>query len=827
MPQQGLFRVVSGRLRTDLRCTACDLCESPLLISNRMEMTGTQNPVYLIVGVSPGKEDDRIGKPMTGANGRLLRELLRAAQIDIWDCAITNALKCCLHDTTPKENHWKACRDYLIQEIKTLKPKAIICAGAKALFWLTGYSGVTKLQQRALPCILPECNVLVFPIKQPLSLVHAQREDYNRLRGEMTDDLRWIREQVESGKLSREMDVEVDYQQAHTKADLERFLAEIKAQPLLACDLETGDTSFQGRLFPEPDCRVVSIGFSWAKGVARAIPLHARGETSLNYWPDDVLQWLLGELGEILRTQRVFGQNFLAFDQKWIRHQWGIEQCNVDFDTMLGHYLLDEETGTHGLERLAAIYTSMAPWKAEFTLQDTEQMCRYLCKDVDATWRIREAIEPQLNDKQRWLMQNLLIPCSNVLMDCEYQGVHVSKENLDGLDSYLEQRINTAIAEIDASQEVFGWSLATNQSFNPESPAQVADLMENYLRLPAAKRTASGQYCVDKEVLKKHSHVPVIAKIAEVRSLRKLKSTYVKGMRDKIMADGKIHTSYLMHGTVTGRPSSTNPNLMNLPRGDTAGKVLTDGKAIKAIFAPSPGNILLQADYSQIELRVLACLAQDEVMLDIYRQGLDLHTATAAKAYGVPLERVTSAQRSGAKAINFGTVYGMSEETLIKRFMAAGSSETEAREFFAAHQRTFRGVWRYMAEQERLIRRYGYQETPLGRRRRFEEIDNRAIRQAYNFPIQSVASDFTELSIVRCDKVIRSLGLRARIMLTVYDSIAFDVPLGEFWRTAEVVKQVMEGISFPWLTVPIVADLEAGPNWGNLKKASLLEKKLL
>lgn len=829
MVQLSLLHIVGGEFRTDLSCTACPLCEAPELVTNRMAGVGAASPKYMILGHQPGAEDDRLGKPFTGSNGRLLHELLAEAGIDPSQCYLTNALKCCLHGKEPKQRHWNACRPHLIEELRERKPSCIIALGAQATTWLTGQTGVKKLRRKGLPCILPGAShLLVFPVQQPATLFHAtDRREINALRKALLDDLRWVREQVETGQVTRGLDIPRDYRFPHTEQECLDILEEIEAQPLLSADLETGSESFEPMLFPESRSRIISAGFSWRAGIGRAIPIHAKGTGKLHWWSDEFYHGkLLPRVRRIFATKRVFGQNFVAFDQKWIRHQFGLESCQIDFDTQLAHYILDEERGTHGLERMALLYTTMPPWKAEFTLADTEQMCHYLCQDVDATWRLREVFEPQLNPMQQWLLREILLPVSNVLCDVEYRGVCVSRRNVERLKDEITTKILKETEALRKVAAVRAYETVYNAEFNPHSSDQLADLMENYLKLKCLKRTTGGKYSTDKEVLAKYADKPGISSVVQIRGLSKLRSTYCEGTLEAIKEDGRLHTSYLMHGTVTGRPASRAPNLNNIPCADTVGKVLDDGKELKAIFLPDPGEVLLQADYSQIELRVMAAESGDPEFIRIFREGLDAHKATAAAVCGIPIEEVTSPQRSSAKTVNFGIIYGMSYESLLKKFVQAGNSEEEGSRFYKMHQERFAAVWQWMRAQETQIRRFKYQETRFGRRRRYTEITPETIRQAYNYPIQSEAADFTHLSLIRIAHALKQLKLPARIVLTVYDSIVLSVRPDAFWQVARLTKGLMEGLSFPWMTVPLVVDLEAGFDWGHLRKVDVENQKL-
>ncbi|TXH17554.1 MAG: hypothetical protein E6R03_03810 [Hyphomicrobiaceae bacterium] len=476
------------------------------------------------------------------------------------------------------------------------------------------------------------------------------------------------------------------------------------------------------------------------------------------------------------------------------------------------------------------LHTDMKPWKKEFNTEDTVALCNYLCKDVDATFRIRRVLEPQLNTRQRWLLDNILIPLAKELFEVECRGVYVSKPAVDNLNNMLAGMIAKASAELHADKFVRLYEIAENTEFDHASPHQLRVLFEKYLKLPQIKKTDGGLYSTDKEVLTHYKDEPVCGKILKIRRLSTLKGTYGEQI-DREIRNGKVHTSYKVHGTVTGRPASETPNLMNMPREDTALIVMAeaggDGKEIKRCFIPAPGCCMIEADYSQAELRVLAAISGDVNLIDIYRKGIDVHTATAAAVYGIPLANVTGAQRSLAKPVNFGIVYGMQLDGLIKKFEAAGSTAAVAEHFLKTHKQKFPSVWEYMDEQEALIRKQKFQETYFGRRRRYAEIDPAAIRQAYNFPIQSLASDLTLIALIRIAQACRKLRLDARVVLTVYDSIVVESEISIMWQVAALVKHIMSTIHFEWMLVPMEVDLKAGLNWGDLKKIDVDKQIIL
>jgi len=817
MSQYSLFHRQGRRIVSGLRCTQCDLANNPDLQTNCMEGTGNRNrPTYLFAGVSPGKDDDASGIPMVGRNGSLFRQLLSEAGFNLQDCFISNCLRCTLAGGSPKKAHWKACKHHFLRDLAQIQPQVVVAVGGPATTLLAGHSGVQRLRRKLLP-LESNANFLVYPIRQPAQLFHQEgRNESIALRASMVDDLRFLKNLVGRNQIRRGADVVLDYRTARTAEDVDAFLEEMGQVPELAFDFETSS------LFPTKGDRLVAVGFSWGEGIARAIPLDARGETSLRWWLDGYLQEeLLPKLREFMRRKKLWGHNAIQFDQKWSRAFLDLEFLDIDYDTQFGHYVLDEERGTHGLEQLAVLHTNMEPWKSEFNLEDTAQLSGYLCKDCDATWRLRKVFEPQLTPRKQWLLHELIIPLAKELDRVEWQGVRVNEQGFEDLDKYIRGRVSEEYEKIRSDSAVRAFEVSKNRSFEVDKHADVREVMRDYLKLKQVKTTDGGEYSTDVEVLEHYSDsVPTVAGIAAIRRLNKLHGTYVTGLREAVI-DGRLHTTYKVHGTVTGRPSSSNPNLMNIPRSDTAGKVLQDANAIKRCFRSEDGYLLLQADYSQAELRVMACMSGDPSLIDIYRKGLDAHTATAAKVYGASLEEVTKGQRSNAKTVNFGIIYGMSWEGVLKKFLAAGNTEAEAKSFYDGHKRTFPCIWAWMDEQERLIRRTGEQTTPFGRTRHYGEIDNRAVRQSYNFPIQSMASDLTLISLVRTAKVLRQRNLPARVCLTVYDSIVYEIRQDAFWEVCQLVHSMMAGIQFDWMQVPMEVDMEVGYTWGDLKSIDM------
>lgn len=810
-----------GEIRTGMKCTSCDLCSNPKLQTNCMSGTGNPGATFMFVGFAPAEEDDRIGYPMTGRNGKLFYSLLNRAGYDTSSVYVTNTIKCSTFGADPKKRQWDACSEHLKDELRRIKPKCVVAVGAKALEFLTGQTGVRRLLRTSIPCLLDE-NIFVYAINQPAAIFHtATPEDGRALERSIIEELRWILLHENATARHKSQEREVDYKLAGSVKDVMDFIDEMEPHDELCADLET-----EG-LFPGPDRKIVALGLSNGPRMGRAIPLFAPGITTLLYWSEsDLHEKIIPRVVDLLKRKKLFGHNFVQFDQKWLRHAFGIWRCNVQYDTMYAYYLHSEEP-PHNLEAAATSLTDMTSWKETFELRDMESLRDYLCKDVDAPWRIREALKPKLSSKQLWLLRELLIPLGQELMEIEYRGVLVDKDAIKKSGDTLSLLANEEIMKLHLEPPV-GAFVAKEGPINLQSPHDIRKLLFDYMKLKPIKRTKSGaDWSADSDTLETYKDSPVVEAILRHRKICKLKSTYCDGLEKQIEWDGRVHTSYSLTGTVTGRPNSREPNLLNIPKEKTSKGLLNKNMSIKSSFVAEPGRVMLQADYSQAELRTIASRSNDEAMIDIFVRGLDAHRATAAKAYGIALEEVTPEQRDGAKEINFGIIYGKHEETLIEDFIRRGNTVDQAKEFYGMHKRTFHGIWSYLADQERMARQYGYVETAHGRRRRISEITNRSIRQIDNFETQSLASDVTEFALVRCAMAMRKLNLDAHVVLTVYDSINFSVNQNCFWKVVEVVNHIMSTIHFDWMRVPFLPEFEAGFNWGNMTKVDPVNKKFI
>ena len=386
----------------------------------------------------------------------------------------------------------------------------------------------------------------------------------------------------------------------------------------------------------------------------------------------------------------------------------------------------------------------------------------------------------------------------------EREGVAIDKEQLEQFSRMLAQRIT------ECEKLIFSYS---DGSFNINSTKQLGELLFDTLGLPPVKKTRTG-YSTNAEVLEKlKDKHPIIPAIMDYRMLTKLKSTYADGLMKVICEDGRIRTTFQNLVTATGRLSSTDPNLQNIP-------VRTDlGAEIRKMFVPRPGNVLVDADYSQIELRVLAHIADDKVMQEAFKSGMDIHTVTASQVFGVETEQVTPLQRRHAKAVNFGIVYGISEYSLSEDI---GVSRYEAREYIENYLANYRGVRDYMKQVVADAREKGYTETMYGRKRYIPELTSSnfnvrsgAERIALNTPIQGTAADLIKMAMIRVDKALRQNYPEAKLLLQVHDELIVECPEAMASEVAALVSREMEQVA--QLNVPLTAEAKVGKSWYEAK----------
>ncbi|PJJ62945.1 DNA polymerase I [Chryseobacterium geocarposphaerae] len=590
---------------------------------------------------------------------------------------------------------------------------------------------------------------------------------------------------------------------------LYQFVDNPKAQKILVDNLlkqqvvcfDTETTSLN-----ELEAELVGMSFSYKKGLAYYIPLSE-------------------DQGEVLQTLEIFRPFFekedllkvahnLKFDYKILK-QYNITVKGAMFDTMIAHYLLSPD-GRHGMDYLSEVYLNYKPVSIEtiigkkgknqgnFRDADLRTQTDYAAEDADITFQLYELFAPQLKKENlEDLFFSIEMPLMEVLAKMELAGISLdekwlAQESID-LENDLKQ-LESKIFEL------------SGEEFNMNSPRQLGDILFEKMQLdPKAKKTKTGQYATSEDVLQKlASKHEIIKHILEYRTYQKLKSTYVDALPSQIeKTDNRVHTNFSQTTAATGRLASVNPNLQNIPI-----RTLR-GQQIRGAFVSGEGKKIISADYSQIELRLIAEISGEDNMIKAFQNGEDIHASTAAKLFKIPLEEVSKTQRSQAKTVNFGIIYGQGAFALAEQ---TGLSRTEAKQMIEAYFETYPKLKQYMAEQVSKARERGYVETILGRKRHLKDINSNnfvvrghAERNAVNAPVQGSAADVVKMAMIKIQKELEKEKLETKMLLQVHDELVFEAPIEEIEVATNIIKMEME--SAIETQVPLLVEIGVGNNW--------------
>ena len=570
------------------------------------------------------------------------------------------------------------------------------------------------------------------------------------------------------------------------------------------CDFFSFDTETTG--IDPMQVELVGMSFAIAEHEAYYVPIPADHSEA---------QKIVNKFKFVLESDKSLkiGQN-IKYDYIVLKN-YGITLGGKFFDTMVAHYLLQPEQ-RHNMDYLAEIFLKyktipiddlIGPkGKKQLNMRQLppEQVCDYACEDADITLQLKNRFEPLLKKENlENLFYSVEMPLVHVLSEMEITGVKVDTEALRLSSQLLTQRIE------EIEQEIYRLA---GCEFNISSARQVGEVLFDKLKIDEkAKKTKTGQYSTTEEILEKlRSRHPIVGLILDQRGIRKLLSTYINALPELIHPKtGKIHTSFNQTITATGRLSSSNPNLQNIPIRDA------DGKEIRRAFIADKDSVFLSADYSQIELRIMADLSKDPNMTEAFLSGSDIHAATAAKIYKVPIEEVTKEMRRKAKTANFGIIYGISVFGLADRLNIPRS---EAKQLIDGYFESYPGVKSYMERSIEIAREKGYVETICHRKRMLPDIDSKnavvrgyAERNAINAPIQGSAADIIKIAMIRIFDRLEKEGLKARMILQVHDELNFNVPKEEVDQVKSLVKEEMENAY--QLHVPLLVDAGIGKNW--------------
>ena len=589
------------------------------------------------------------------------------------------------------------------------------------------------------------------------------------------------------------------YKLIENEEDLKKLCDYFLTNEILSLDTETTSTS-------PIDAELVGLSFAVKEFEAFYVPVPANREEALR---------IVNIFKEVYESPKILkvGQN-LKYDLEVLRN-YGIELKGQMWDTMIAHYLIQPEL-RHNMDYMAEIYLNyqtihidelIGPkGKNQRSMRDLlpSQVYEYAAEDADITLRLKNKLEPELKKFEcEDLFYDIEMPLMPVLAEMEMNGVRLDTESLKETSTILTNRV------LEIEQRIY--ELAGGQ-FNIASPKQVGEILFDKLKIvEKAKKTKTGQYVTSEDVLQqlKNKH-EIVADILEHRGLKKLLGTYVDALPSLInKRTGHIHTSFNQTITATGRLSSSDPNLQNIPiRGE-------DGKEIRKAFVPELGCLFFSADYSQIELRVMAHLSQDENMINVFRDGKDLHAATAANIYKKPIEEVTRDERTKSKRANFGIIYGITVFGLAERL---DIPRDEAKMLIDGYFATFPQVHDYMEKSKQVAREKGYVTTLFGRRRYLPDINSHnatvrgfAERNAINAPIQGTAADIIKVAMIRIFQRFKAEGIKSKMILQVHDELNFSVVPEEKELVEKIVIEEMQRAIT--LAVPLVADSGFGANW--------------
>jgi DNA polymerase-1 len=601
----------------------------------------------------------------------------------------------------------------------------------------------------------------------------------------------------------------------NTPAALEELVNWLSSARVISIDTETTSTD-------QMRAELVGISLAIEPGRGFYIPVgHVENET-----PQLPLTTVLEALRGPLENANIpkAGHN-IKYDFVMLARQ-GLRPTPLSFDTMIAEWLVNPSSRNLGLKNLAwvrqdirmtDIQELIGKGKKQISMAEApiDRATSYAAADAEVVLRLMPELENELESHQaKKLFEELEMPLVTVLADMEMDGVALDDVFLAEMSTQLNKRL------VEIEDKIYA---EVGSPFNLNSPQQLSSALFDQLAITPpdrTQRTKTGFYSTSADVLEALSGVhPVIDWVLEYRELSKLKSTYVDALPSQVNPKtGRVHTSYNQTGSVTGRLASSDPNLQNIP-------IRTDlGREVRKAFIASPGHLLLAVDYSQIELRIVAHMADDRAMLEAFQAGQDIHATTAAAIFGVPLKDVNKEQRRHAKSINFGLIYGMSAFGLT-RYTDLTLAESE--DFMQAYFKQFPGVKNYLDGIRRLAAEQGYVETLLGRRRYFPGLKNqsdynrrnREEREAINAPIQGTAADIMKIAMLRVPAALSSGGLSARMILQVHDELVLECPKAELIETTKLVQKVMAEAYK--LKVPLLTDARYGPNWGEMEPVSL------
>jgi DNA polymerase-1 len=845
-------------------CARCGLhkdCHTPF-----MESHGSDEPLVLIVGEAPGEDEDSQGKPFVGKAGKLLRTVLEEVGFDVKrDIRFTNVVRCRppMNKITKKAIQY--CSKFALEEIEQYNPNMVFLLGNSALSGILGETGITNWNGS----IIDKNDRLYVPLYHPAYLLRNPQPMDQWLSAMMTAFDRLV---ADPDKITASS---MRYSYPKTMDELFEMKKYLDEFEFIAYDTEV-------RYLDAFNANNILISVSFAAGdVAYSVPIHHSEAPWKNI---DMVKEIIVD---ILRSHNgnIIGHN-IKFDQKHTYTTLGY-WFDAGGDTMLISYLLDNRSGTHGLKRLAGVYIGMYEYDSvlvdyvrEHKDADPKRggsyeniplsiLETYSAMDAAATLLLEEKLYPMLSDKQKEFYSGLFVSISNLLGEIEMNGfmidgyiadryVRIYSSMRDKIydevisDPIVKKLIKSHVTAQKAEDEFrISKKLHVKKSvpyrFNPGSPAAMVELVYVFGKTKVTYTTIKGAPSTKSIYMKKYEgKMPVLAIIRYWKLLSKMISTYldpaVNG-RWVSTIDGKVRCSYNMHATKTGRLSSTDPNLQNIPTPEKEPGTLLEYLPIKNVFTTSfEDGVVMSADQSGMELRVFAALSKCTSMLEIHKSGEDFHNMVASMVSHIPADSVPKHIRYKFKKVNWTLIYGGSAFTLSQ---LDGFPMDEAEELVKSYYDRFPEVPEYMEQCIEFSEDNNYIESPFGRRLHLYYINdkyqiklrNHDRRTCVNMPVQSGSSDLVLSGGVIISRKLKDLGLRSRIVNTVHDSIILDVPKSEIAMTAALVKYSMENVvnlaptyfpivDFSWMTCPLVVDIEIGSHYGAEEKYEVSKEDL-
>lgn len=755
-------------LRRDVRCTKCQLYKSCKSI--RIDGDGPDNPDVLFVGEAPGAEEDAKGTPFIGESGRLLRDYLRQVSFSY---RITNVVRCRPpNNRRPLPKEVASCSGYLQQEIRETKPKVIVALGDVACRTLTGSGGVVRragsLDALDPSFTLPARPKGLPPFKRPRVMVSLHPAYILRnpnLLPQWTAALDIIPSAIREGTEKK------NYLLCNEDSSYE-----FREDEIVSLDYETTGLD----PFSEKTICVAISSFG--------IGTHCLSNPESNPWWEEFLK---SPCKKIVHNA--------GFDDYWSIVKFGTPINNLVWDTMIGERIRDSES-TAGLERLALLHSDVPPYKMDFDWKTAtpEKLYKYNCSDADATLQVYhaqkadETISPELMD---WSLKYSRV--ANVM---RANGMLIDKGLLQELTVKNAADLQKLEDEVRALQVVKSYERSSSKPYNIRSGKDNSAIIFERLCLAPKQKTGNGNPSINMRFLEWNSKEhPFIDLLRQYRAAEQIKKNFLDVIPEYIGDDGKVHPQWNVTGTSTWRFSCANPNIQNQP------------EETKGVFVPSQGY-LWENDYSQIELRIIACLAGVRSLIEAFQRGEDVHKATAGIVYKVPLHQITKELRHKGKTANFSIVFGTSARGLEdKQNMEIG----EAHELLGRMQRAMPELDTWKAEVIERARSLGYAEAPSGRRRHLphlqsddDKLRTHAERQAVNHLVQNSAAEITLRAMVK----MQESGFR--MIAQRYDSIIFE---SDNEMAGQVAKEIMQSVKPDWLTVPLDVEVSSGPTWGNME----------